>query len=58
MKSKKLVGRIVEKLTQSEKDYVVPKITHLDNKESILVEYPKGYHMVKFVVTVTKITEA
>ena len=55
MKSKDIIYRIAEKLDQSEKGYVVPKITYLDNKESILLEYPKGLYLEKFIVTVSKI---
>lgn len=51
--SKHLTYRIAEKLDQSEKGYDVPKITYRDNKETILVDYPKGK---KFLVTVIDVT--
>lgn len=51
--SKDIIYRIAEKLDQSEKGYTVPAITYRDNKETILVDYPKGK---KFLVTVIDVT--
>jgi hypothetical protein len=49
--SKELTYRIAEKLDQTEKGYVVPKITYIDNKQTILLEYPKK----KFIINVTEV---
>jgi hypothetical protein len=51
--SKDIIYRIAEKLDQSEKGYTVPTITYRDNKETILVDYPKGK---RFLVTVIDVT--
>lgn len=51
--SKDLVYRITEKLDQTEKGYDVPLITYLDNKQTILLEYPSK----KFIINVTEITD-
>jgi hypothetical protein len=51
--SKDIIYRIAEKLDQGEKGYTIPTITYRDNKETILVDYPKGK---RFLVTVIDVT--